>query len=183
MLLAVEEFRLHASLRKTLKKFVQSHAYEIRVDSAFERVIRNCASSARAGQHGTWIMPQMVRAYQDFHAAGFAHSVETWTNGELLGGLYFVSVGRAVFGESMFHRTTDSSKLALAALVAMCRHFGVTHIDCQQNTRHLASFGAREVARATFIQQLDQDISTAQPAWQFSPLYWNEIVNIGQSDT
>jgi leucyl/phenylalanyl-tRNA--protein transferase len=179
MLLAVDDFRLHPSLRKTIRKFARSPGCEIRVDNAFESVIKNCASSDRAGQHGTWIMPQMVRAYQDFHAAGFAHSVETWVNGELVGGLYFVSIGGAVFGESMFHRATDSSKIALAALVAMCRHFGVTQIDCQQNTRHLASFGASEVARVRFIHQLNQDISSEQPVWHFSPIYWSEIVNIG----
>ena len=123
-------------------------------------------------------MPQMIQAYLNFHQAGFAHSVETWVKDELVGGLYFVSVGAAVFGESMFHLTADSSKLALAALVAMCRHFGITHIDCQQNTRHLASFGAKEIARTSFLQQLEQDALKVPPVWHFSPRFWNRIFDI-----
>ncbi len=176
MLLAVSDFRLHPSLRKTLKKFKSAANCEIRVDSAFDSVIRNCASSARFGQQGTWITPQMIQAYQNFHLAGFAHSVETWVNGEMLGGLYFISMGEAVFGESMFHRATDCSKIAMAALIAMCQQFDVTHIDCQQNTRHLASLGAREVPRDKFTQQLRQDVCRPQPDWHFSPVYWNEIL-------
>jgi leucyl/phenylalanyl-tRNA--protein transferase len=104
MALHVDEFRLHRSLRKTLAQFRLDARCEIRVDSAFDEVISACAGSLRPGQSGTWIVPEMVAAYQAFHRAGLAHSVETWVNGKLVGGLYCVGLGRAVFGESMFAR-------------------------------------------------------------------------------
>jgi len=173
MVLNPAKFRLHTSLRKQLKKFASSPHCEIRVDSAFATVIQACADSGRAGQSGTWIVPDMVQAYVRLHHAGMAHSVETWVNGKLVGGLYFVTIGRAVFGESMFHKVTDASKIALAALIAMCRHVGVPQIDCQQNTRHLASFGATEVPRAIFVEGVADALRQPAPDWQFSPLYWN----------
>jgi leucyl/phenylalanyl-tRNA--protein transferase len=125
MVLFTDEFRLHRSLRKTLAKFAPTRAARCRFDSDFDQVIRACATSERPGQSGTWIVPAMVAAYQAFHRAGFAHSVETWIDGELAGGLYCVVIGRAVFGESMFTRVPDASKIALAALVAWCRQAGV----------------------------------------------------------
>jgi leucyl/phenylalanyl-tRNA--protein transferase len=154
MVLSTAHFRLHPSLKKQLKKFVQSPNCEVRVDSSFDEVITACARSARNGQGGTWIVPTMVKAYQQPHLAGMAHSVETWVDGQRKGGLYFVSMGRANFGESTFHDTTDCSKIALAALVVMCREFGVTQIDCQQNTRHLASLGAADMPREVFLKHL-----------------------------
>jgi len=176
MVLDVSAFRLHASLKKRLKQFVKSPTSEIRVDSAFDRVIHACAGNGRAGQSGTWIVPTMVQAYIRLHQAGLAHSVETWVDGELVGGLYFVALGRAVFGESMFHNATDASKIALSALVAMCRGFGVRHIDCQQNTQHLASMGAAEIPRAVFIDQVAKARCEASPVWSFSPVYWNGLL-------
>jgi len=176
MVLHTDEFRLHRSLRKTLTRFVAGSDCELRIDSAFDQVIRACATSPRPGQNGTWIVPAMVRAYQAFHRAGFAHSVETWIDGELAGGLYCVAVGRAVFGESMFSRQPDASKIALAGLVAFCRHHGIPVIDCQQNTRHLASLGAREVARAAFVQHATRAATQAAPRWQFDPVYWDSIL-------
>ncbi len=173
MVLRPTEFRLHPSLKKRLKKFIQSPHHDIRVDSAFEEVIKACADSARQGQSGTWIVPTMVQAYVALHQAGVAHSVETWVDGELAGGLYFVAIGRAVFGESMFHRQTDASKIALAALVAMCRQFGIDQVDCQQNTRHLASMGAAEMPRALFVERVATAAAEPNPDWTFSPLYWN----------
>jgi leucyl/phenylalanyl-tRNA---protein transferase len=139
-------------------------------------VIRACASSPRPGQSGTWIVPAMVSAYQAFHRAGFAHSVETWIDGELAGGLYCVAVGRAVFGESMFTRVPDASKIALAALVAWCRQMEVGMIDCQQNTRHLASLGAREIPRAEFVQQVSEEVGRSAAPWRFDPVYWNALL-------
>src|SRR5437868_2634231 len=139
MVLYARELKLHRSLRKSLKRFVDDPACEIRFDTAFDETIRACSQSPRPGQSGTWILPQMVRAYEAFHRAGFAHSVETWIDGRLAGGLYCVVIGRAVFGESMFTRRPDASKIALAALCAWCRHNRIAFIDCQQNTRHLAS--------------------------------------------
>ena len=109
MVLHVDEFRLHRSLRRTLMQFRLDARCEIRIDSAFDDVIRACAGSPRPGQSGTWIVPQMVAAYQTLARAGQAHSVETWINGELVGGLYCVALGRAVFGESMLTRVPDAS--------------------------------------------------------------------------
>lgn len=174
MVLVPGEFRLHRSLRKTLARFAADPRCEIRIDRAFDEVIRACAFSAREGQAGTWIVPPMVRAYRDFHAAGFAHSVETWIDGKLAGGLYFVALGRAVFGESMFTRVPDASKIALAALVAMCRRHHVPLIDCQQNTSHLASLGARTIPRAQFVATVAAERSQPPIAWKFEPVYWHE---------
>lgn len=183
MVLKPAAFRLHTSLRKQLKKFANSPHCEIRVNSAFETVIQACADSGRGGQSGTWIVPTMVQAYVALHRAGLAHSVETWVHGQLVGGLYFVAIGRAVFGESMFHRVTDASKIALAALIALCRHGGVQQIDCQQNTRHLASFGAVETPRATFVQTVTETLLQPAPDWRFSPLYWNGLLTPAAANT
>jgi leucyl/phenylalanyl-tRNA---protein transferase len=175
MVLQVGEFKVHRSLRKTLQKFRLSPACEIRIDTAFDEVIQTCAASPRPGQSGTWIVPDMVQAYSDLHRAGFAHSVEVWTAGQLVAGLYCVALGKAVFGESMFTRATDASKIALAALVCFCRHHGIGLIDCQQNTPHLASLGAHEVSRADFLLQIQPALQEPSPAWEFDPLYWNEL--------
>ncbi|AVP57769.1 leucyl/phenylalanyl-tRNA--protein transferase [Pulveribacter suum] len=176
MVLPVAQFRLHRSLRKTVQRFRATPGCQLRVDSAFSSVIRACAGTPRAGQGGTWIVPEMVAAYEQLHAAGHAHSVETWVDGRLVGGLYCVALGRAVFGESMFAHATDASKIALAALVALCRRGGVQLIDCQQNTRHLASLGAHEIPRAQFLTHVAQ--ARAQPdfSWQWSSLYWDELL-------
>jgi len=176
MVLQVADFRLHPSLKKTLKKFIHSTTCEIRVDSNFEAVINACAHSVRAGQAGTWIGPAMVQAYLQFHRAGWAHSVETWIDGKLVGGLYFVAIGHAVFGESMFHLTHDASKIALAALVVMCRELGVEQIDCQQNTRHLTSLGATEISRQHFVEKLSDAQCKSTLSWCFSPLYWTQLL-------
>jgi leucyl/phenylalanyl-tRNA---protein transferase len=176
MVLFTGEFVVHRSLRKTLTKFIADPRCELRIDSAFDDVIRACSRSPRPGQDGTWIVPAMVDAYTAFHQAGFAHSVETWIDGELAGGLYCVGIGRAVFGESMFTRVPDASKIALAALVAFCRHHGVEVIDCQQNTRHLMSLGAREIRRNDFVAQLEQRRALTAPNWHFDPVYWRELV-------
>lgn len=176
MVLFTGEFKLHRSLRKTLAKFRDDPRCEIRFDSAFDSVIRACAGSARPGQTGTWIVPAMVQAYRAFHRAGHAHSVETWIDGQLAGGLYCVGIGHAVFGESMFTRVPDASKIALAALVAWCRHEQVEMVDCQQNTRHLASLGAREIPRRDFVQQVEREAARPPVRWQFDPVYWNSLL-------
>ncbi|MBA3771917.1 MAG: leucyl/phenylalanyl-tRNA--protein transferase [Ramlibacter sp.] len=176
MVLFTDEFRLHRSLRKTLAKLIADDRLELRMDSAFDEVIRACSGSARPGQNGTWILPQMVEAYQAFHRAGYAHSVEAWIDGRLAGGLYCVGIGRAVFGESMFTRAPDASKIALAGLTVFCRHHGIALIDCQQNTQHLASLGAREIDRADFVLQVSQNAEKPPPAWRFDPVYWNELL-------
>lgn len=176
MVLFTAEFRLHRSLRRTLARFTGDPRCEVRFDSAFGDVIRACAASPREGQSGTWIVPEMVRAYEDFHAAGHAHSVETWIDGKLAGGLYCVAIGKAVFGESMFTRVPDASKLALAALVAFCRAHGVEAIDCQQNTQHLASLGAREIPRGEFVAAVARRVRQRGPEWKFEPVYWRELL-------
>ncbi len=177
MVLSTHSFRLHRSLRKTLQRFLATPGCEVRVDHDTPAVIRACAASERPGQSGTWIVEEMIEAYADFHRAGFVHSVETWIGDELCGGLYCVSIGRAVFGESMFARRTDASKIALAALVALCRAQGASRIDCQQNTRHLASLGAREVPRSDFVTQLASDVRQPPLAWRFEPVYWSQLLN------
>ncbi|MDB5930503.1 MAG: Leucyltransferase, partial [Polaromonas sp.] len=157
-------------------RFMGDTRCEIRFDSAFERVIQACASKPRAGQSGTWIVPEMVQAYAQLHHAGHAHSVETWINGELAGGLYCVNLGRMVFGESMFAHQSDASKIALAALVSFCRASHITMIDCQQSTQHLASLGAAEISRADFACHLSWQVGKTAPAWKFDSLYWQQIL-------
>lgn len=176
MVLRPADFRLHPSLRKTLRRFARSADCQIRFDASFERVIRHCAASPRRGSSGTWILPEMQQAYLELHRAGHAHSVETWIAGELVGGLYCVAIGKAVFGESMFALRRDASKIALAALVAFCRSHGIASIDCQQNTAHLASLGAAEIPRDTFVQRCAEATGLPAPRWNFEPLYWQQLV-------
>jgi len=176
MVLQVAQFRLHRSMRRTVQKFRADASCAIRFNNCFTEVIQHCAGSRRAGQRGTWILPEMVAAYTALHRAGYAHSVETWVDGQLVGGLYCVCVGQAVFGESMFSLATDASKLALAALVAFCRAHALPAIDCQQNTPHLASLGAAEMARADFALQVAQAVRKPAPDWHFEPLYWSHLL-------
>lgn len=176
MVLSVKDFKLHRSLRRVVVRFAKDPRCEIRLDSAFERVIAACASKPRLGQSGTWIMPSMQLAYLELHRAGHAHSVETWINGELAGGLYCVNLGTMVFGESMFAHQTDASKIALAALVAFCRASGIEMIDCQQNTSHLASLGAGEISRSEFLMHLRSHVAQLAPRWRFDSLRWNQIL-------
>jgi leucyl/phenylalanyl-tRNA--protein transferase len=176
MVLQPIQFRLHRSLRKTLQKFTQDPECEIRFDSAFERVITHCARAQRPGQDGTWIVDAMVEAYIELHRAGHAHSVETWVDGELVGGLYAVSIGAAVYGESMFALRSDASKMALAALVAWSLAQQVPLIDCQQNTPHLASMGAAEISRSAFLAHLERHCGLPERDWQFHPVYWDQLL-------
>ncbi len=176
MVLPVSAFKVSRSFRKSLRHFVAGAGCEIHFDRSFERVIAACAVTPRAGQKGSWILPAMVQAYTDWHAAGRVHSVECWIDGELAGGLYCVAIGRMVFGESMFAWHSDASKIALAALVCFCREHRVTLIDCQQNTQHLASLGAHEVTRSSFEQHLatttgGRDIDD----WTYHPRLWAHL--------
>ena len=173
MVLPVAEFKLSRSLRKTLARFLRMPGCEIRIDSAFEQVIAACAFAAREGQQGTWILPPLQCAYSAWHRAGVVHSVETWIDGQLVGGLYAVAIGRMVFGESMFALASDASKIALAALVAFCRGHAITLIDCQQNTPHLASLGAREIARCEFERHLALTLGApGPPRWTYDAAHW-----------
>jgi leucyl/phenylalanyl-tRNA--protein transferase len=158
MVLFPEEFRVARSLRRR----IQEQRFAIRIDTAFAAVIRAC-SGPRAGQRGTWITPAMIAAYEALHAAGHAHSVEAWRDGQLVGGLYGLALDRVFFGESMFAHETDASKVALAHLVAHCRELGTGLIDCQQDTAHLASLGARPVPRSEFAALLGDLIHSTAP--------------------
>lgn len=159
MVLVPGELKISRSLRRTLRK----GEYEVRLDSAFEQVIGNCSTLPREGQAGTWITPEMRAAYLRLHRLGVAHCVETWIDGELVGGLYGIALGRAFFGESMFSLRTDASKIALAHLCAylQAREFGI--IDCQMETAHLASLGARPIPRDRFRAQLDKLTGEGDP--------------------
>ena len=175
MVLKTADFKLHRSLRKTLQRFIKDPSCEVRIDSAFAEVIHQCAHSLRQGQPGTWIVRDMMAAYQDLHEAGLAHSVETWVQGRLVGGLYCVAIGHAVFGESMFTHRSDASKIALAALVAFSRAHEIRWIDCQQNTRHLSSLGGREIPRSVFLAQLQSTDKEANVSWRFDPSFWSNL--------
>lgn len=177
MVLDPSAFRLHRSLRKTLQRWLREGRLEIRIDQEFERVIRACAHTARDGQAGTWILPAMVEAYVRLHHAGLAHSVETWLDGELAGGLYCVNLGGMVYGESMFSRRTDASKVALSALVAFCKAQGLPLIDCQQNTAHLSSLGAHLMPRVDFCDHVRAALAHPSPPWKFLPVYWQHLLS------
>jgi len=164
MVLFPEEFKISRSLRKTLR----SKIFEVRTDTAFEQVMRACAAP-RDARGGTWITEGMIAAYVCLHRMGVAHSVETWRDNELVGGLYGISIGRMFYGESMFSRSKDASKVALAHLAAQLQRWGYGMIDCQMHTSHLASLGAREIPRKEFIRHLQEltcypDFATR---WQF----------------
>lgn len=176
MVLQTRHFKLSRSLRKTIARFIATPGCEIRVDSALHEVLRACASTPRDGQSGTWILPEMQAAYERWAKEGAVHSVETWMDGELIGGLYGINLGRMFFGESMFMRRSDASKIALAALICLCREHGIEWIDCQQNTRHLASLGAFEVPRAEFEAHLSRTVTQPAPsAWVFHPGLWRHL--------
>jgi leucyl/phenylalanyl-tRNA---protein transferase len=163
MVLFPSEINIALSLRKTLRK----HAYEVRADTAFEQVMRACAAP-RKGQNGTWIHEEMITAYCELHRMGYAHSIETWMDGKLAGGLYGVALGRMFYGESMFSRKTDASKIALAHLCVQLERWKFGLIDCQMNTPHLSSLGAREISRKEFITRLQDLINYAPvPVWHF----------------
>jgi leucyl/phenylalanyl-tRNA--protein transferase len=164
MVLIPSELTLPRSLRKRLRR----QDYEVRSDTAFEAVMRACAEP-RAGQDGTWITEEMIAAYGALNQRAIAHSVETWIDGELAGGLYGVALGRVFFGESMFTRVTDASKIALAHLARQLERWNVGMIDCQMATSHLAAFGAREIPRERFMARLVKLVECDTPAdkWRF----------------
>ncbi len=169
MVLMPAELKISRSLGKRLHK----PDFEVRIDSAFETVMRACAAP-RDGQAGTWITDDMVAAYTELHRRGLAHSVETWIDGELAGGLYGVALGRMFYGESMFMRATDASKIALAHLARQLHRWGFGLIDCQMQTSHLASLGAREIPRDDFVRQLTVLVNCEPPSsWQFD----NDLFN------
>ena len=150
LVLDLKDFTISRSLRKTLKKAI----FQVTFDHAFEQVIQACALIPRAAQNGTWITEEMREAYINLHGLGYAHSVESWLGGELVGGLYGVSLGKAFFGESMFHLKTDASKVALATLVEKLKSWDFHFIDSQMTTEHMIRLGARELPRRIFLKRL-----------------------------
>ena len=169
MVLHTAEFKVSRSLRRV----VQSARFEIRVDTAFDDVMRACAAP-RDEFGGTWITDAIRAGYGALHRQGYAHSVESWLEGELVGGLYGVAIGRMFFGESMFARQTDASKVALAHLVRQLRAWEFPLIDCQQQTAHLGSLGARPIPRAEFAKAIARLVHCQQPhslprRWTFDP--------------
>ncbi len=159
MVLYCEELKVPRSLAKS----VRNKGYRLRIDTAFDEVLRACAGP-RKGVSGTWLRREMRSAYLRLHQAGYAHSFEIWKDGELAGGLYGVAIGRMFYGESMFSRSTDASKVALVHLVRVLRGKGFPLIDCQMNTPLLASLGAREIPRAAFLRALSALVNYAEPS-------------------
>jgi len=164
MVLFPRELRVTRSLAKTLR----NKSYEVRFDTAFDEVVRGCATP-RPNQPGTWISAEMRAAYRRLHELGYAHSVETWVDGALAGGLYGVAMGRAFFGESMFARGRDASKIAFVHLVRRLAGEGYLLIDCQMHTPHLASLGAREVPRSEFARRLKDLVDYPRPPGRWAP--------------
>ncbi len=150
--MVIDPAGVHVS--KRLRRRLRQHTFHLTADQAFAQVVEACAAAPRRGQLGTWITPEMCRAYVRLHEAGYAHSVEAWQDGALVGGLYGVSMGGAFFGESMFHRATDASKAAMAALCAHACATGIDVIDCQMSNPHLVRLGGYEMPRAAFLGRL-----------------------------
>lgn len=158
-----EELHISRRLRQVLKKGV----FRVTFDQAFKEVIHACAVVRRKGQRGTWITAEMEKAYTRLHEMGFAHSVESWFQGKLAGGMYGVSLGRSFFGESMFFYETDASKVALVTLVLRLRQWGFRLIDAQVTTPHLESLGAKRIPRPLFLERLEEALAypTLRGSW------------------
>jgi leucyl/phenylalanyl-tRNA--protein transferase len=178
MVLDTASFKISDSLKKTLRRIERSRTeggrWDVRFDSDFDAVMRACAAPRKDGP-GTWISDDIIAGYSGLHRMGYAHSSELWLDGELVGGAYGVCIGRMFYGESMFARVSDASKVALAYLVAFLRNHGVRMIDCQQETSHLASLGAAPISRAKFLEHLRAAISEpAIPRWEVAPPFDSE---------
>ena len=167
--LDLERFHLPGSLKKVIRRDI----YQVRYDTDFEGVMRGCATARRPGQRGTWITDEMIEGYVELHRLGHAHSAESWSSGILVGGLYGVALGSIFFGESMFARAADASKVAFAVLVEQLKSWGFTLVDCQMETEHLARFGAESWTRSRFLETLQgclksrTEITDRQGPWTF----------------
>ncbi|GAB6178255.1 leucyl/phenylalanyl-tRNA--protein transferase [Desulfobaculum senezii] len=172
--LVLEPPALH--IPRSLRRVINAGRFTITINAAFGDVIRACGAVCRKGEDGTWIVPEMVDAYERLHALGLAHSVEAWCEGELVGGLYGVAIGRAFFGESMFYVMPDASKVAFVHLVRLLERWDYAIVDCQQTTNHLLRFGAGEISRRAFLERLRalREEDPAPGAWTipegFNPL-------------
>lgn len=167
--LDITRFRVQRSLAKR----VRQRPYRITMDTAFEAVMRACSATPRPGQDGTWITEEMIAAYVTLHERGVAHSVEAWSGDELVGGLYGVSYGRFISGESMFAHAPDASKIAFVHFVRQLERWGYPMIDCQVHTEHLARFGAEEIARSDYLARIEPLLEApARPGpWRFDPYF------------
>lgn len=163
-----QEIRISKSLRKTIRQ----KKFDVRTDTAFAEVITACSAVSRKNQPGTWIVNEMIEAYTELFRAGFAHSVEAWRDGKLVGGLYGVSLGGCFFGESMFAHESNASKVAFAVLVEYLNSAGFDMIDCQIPTGHLERFGAKEIPRSVFLGKLRDSVKkpTKKGRWRFPSL-------------
>ncbi|MGZ3183017.1 MAG: leucyl/phenylalanyl-tRNA--protein transferase [Telluria sp.] len=178
MVLYTDRFKVSDSLKKTLRRIERSRVeggrWDVRFDSEFEGVMRACAEPRKDGP-GTWISEDIIAGYTGLYNMGFAHSSEVWLDGELVGGAYGVCIGRMFYGESMFARVSDASKVALAYLVAFLRGHGVAMVDCQQETSHLASLGAAPISRARFLEHLRHAIrAPGITNWSVAPPFASE---------
>ncbi len=165
LVLYPEEFKVSRSLRKVIRQ----KTFEVHMDRAFETVINECAQVRLEKNEGTWIVDDMVRAYCRLHEVGFAHSVEAWQGNALVGGLYGVSIGKCFFGESMYTRVTNASKVALVALVEHLKRLDFAFIDCQIATPHFSRLGAREISRTRYLRELTDALGypTQKGRWTF----------------
>jgi leucyl/phenylalanyl-tRNA--protein transferase len=165
MVMTTRDLIIQRSLRKAIKR----KPYELTIDTAFAQVLQGCAEVPRPGQSGTWLIPEMVDAYLKLHELGFAHSFEAWKDGVLVGGLYGVSLGATFFGESMFAKATDASKIAFAASIRQLDEWHIGLVDCQVHTDHLERFGAYEIPRLEYLQMLARalDEPTKRGPWAF----------------
>lgn len=168
LLLDPFSFKVSKSFRKILKK----SPFEVRFDTNFQETLLGCAKTVRKNQQGTWLLPPMQEAYKTLHEMGFAHSVEVYEGGNLVGGLYGVCMGKAFFGESMFSRTSNASKVALKALSDVLAHRGYDFIDCQLKTEHLVGLGAVEVSRDTFLKKLHDTLQKPSDLGSWQHFFW-----------
>lgn len=174
MVLATHNFQLHHSLKKKIKKAIIANELIIKIDHDFEKIMRQCGQGSLShSREGGWIHDDMVAAYYQLHLQGNAHCLEVFYKGQSVGGLYAVSLGKMVYGESMFASATDGSKMALAALVAFCIYHQIPLIDCQQNTPHLKFMGGHLVNRQEFIAHLDAFCNLPAPKWEFTDSMWS----------
>lgn len=164
--LILEPSRVHVP--KRLERILRQGAFRFTLDTAFERVIAGCAQTPRRGACGTWIVPEMLAAYCRLHELGFAHSIEVWSSGILVGGLYGVALGGAFFGESMFYNEPDASKAGFVTLIRALDRAGFILFDCQQTTAHMVRFGGFEVPRDEFLSRLEQALELPSPRGPWS---------------
>ncbi|MFW6020435.1 MAG: leucyl/phenylalanyl-tRNA--protein transferase [Bacteroidales bacterium] len=163
MVLFPEEFKVSKSLRRLIRK----QKFEVTLNYNFTGVISHCASVPRFNQEGTWITKDMIQAYENLHESGYAHSFESWYDNQLVGGLYGVSIGKAFFGESMFHTMSDASKVAFYYFIFHLRSAGFYLVDAQLYTDHLASLGARLIGRDEYLQKLYKAVKSKLPSKAF----------------